>query len=110
MTFISHRGAAGIKKENSLDAIKAGHSYKPSYVEVDIHHTKDGQFVIYHGSMKAAYLGKNIDETYTALKNRVPDVLTLKEFIKNAPVRAYMLDIKIRTANNELIKELKKID
>lgn len=109
MTFISHRGAAGIKKENSLDAIKAGHSYKPSYVEVDIHHTKDGQFVIYHGSMKAAYLGKNIDETYDALKNRVPDVLTLKEFIKNAPVRAYMLDIKIRTANNELIKELKKM-
>jgi glycerophosphoryl diester phosphodiesterase len=107
MTFISHRGAAGLKKENSLDAIKAGHSYKPSYVEIDIHHTKDGQFVIYHGSMKAAYLGKNIDETYATLKKRIPEVLTLKEFIQNAPSRAYMLDIKIRTANEDLIKELK---
>lgn len=109
MTFISHRGAAGLKKENSLEAIIAGHSYNPSYVEVDIHHTKDGVFVIYHGSVKAAYLGKNIDETYKSLKKRLPGLLSLKDFIQKAPKRPYMLDIKIRTANEELIKELKQM-
>lgn len=109
MTFVSHRGAAGIKKENSIEAIKAGHSLKPTYVEVDIHRTKDGVFVIYHGTLHRTYIGINLDETYKQLKEKVPTLITLKEFIQTAPRRPYMLDIKIRTANEELIKELKKM-
>jgi glycerophosphoryl diester phosphodiesterase len=109
MTFVSHRGAAGIKKENSIDAIKAGHSLHPTYVEVDIHRTKDGVFVIYHGTLHRTYIGVNLDESYKALKNKIPSLLTLKEFTKEAPRRPYMLDIKIRTANEELIEELKKM-
>lgn len=109
MTFISHRGAAGIKTENSLEAIQAGHALKPKYVEIDIHRTKDSVFVIYHGTLKASYRGVELDDTYKKLKNTHESVLTLDEFMQKAPKRPYMLDIKIRTANNELIKELKKM-
>lgn len=109
MTFVSHRGAAGLKKENSLAAIKIGHSLKPTYIEIDIHRTKDGVFVIYHGTLHRTYMGISLDETYKALKEKVPSLITLKEFIKSAPKRPYMFDIKIRTANDDLIKELKKM-
>lgn len=109
MTFISHRGAAGIKKENSLEAIRAGHALKPTYVEIDIHRTKDRVFVIYHGTLKASYRGVELEYTYKTLKNNHESVLTLEEFIDKAPKRPYMLDIKIRTANSELIKELNKM-
>ena len=109
MTFISHRGAAGIKKENSLEAIHAGHALGPIYVEIDIHRTKDNIFVIYHGTLKASYMGIELEHTYKSLKKHHDSMLTLNEFIKEAPKRPYMLDIKIRTANSELIKELKKM-
>ena len=109
MTFISHRGAAGLKIENSLEAIKAGHALNPTYVEIDIHRTKDGVFVIYHGTMKATYMGVSLEDSYHSLKKQHQSVITLKEFILEAPKRPYMLDIKIRTANDELIQELKKM-
>lgn len=109
MSFVSHRGAAGLAVENSLAAIKAGNKYKPSYVEIDIHRTKDGVFVIYHGTLKASYLGISLEDNYKYLKKCHTTLMTLKEFIELAPKRAYMLDIKIRTANDELIKELRSM-
>lgn len=109
MTFVSHRGAAGIKKENTLESIKVGHAMRPKYVEIDIHRTKDGIFILDHGSMRSAYLGIEHDETYKTLKKRNSELLTLDEFTKLAPSKPYLLDIKIRTANDELIEELKKM-
>jgi len=106
MSFVSHRGAAGIAIENSLAAIKAGNKYKPTYVEIDIHRTKDGVFVIYHGTLKASYMGVSLEDSYKNLKKRLATLMTLSEFIETAPKRAYMLDIKIKTANDELIKAL----
>lgn len=109
MTFVSHRGAAGLNIENSLAAIKAGNSMRPTYIEVDVHRTKDGVFVIYHGSLHRTYIGASLDETYKTLKTKIPSLLTLSEFINEAPRRPYMLDIKVRTANEELVKELKNM-
>lgn len=107
MTFVSHRGAAGIKKENTLEAIKIGHAMRPKYVEIDIHRTKDKVFVLYHGSMRSAYMGTDHEETYQHLKQRNSELLTLDEFIKYAPNKPYLLDIKIKITDDKLIKTLK---
>ena len=109
MTFISHRGAAGLAKENSLEAIKVAHKLSPTYIEVDINRTKDGIFVLYHGPLHKTYVGTTLDQTYHTLKSKIPEMLTLDEFIEHAPRRPYMLDIKIRTANEELIEQMTKM-
>lgn len=109
MTFISHRGAAGLAKENSLEAIKKAHVLRPTYIEVDINRTKDGVFVLYHGPLHRTYVGISLDQTYHSLKTKIPELLTLDEFIKLAPKRPYMLDIKVRTVNDELIEAMHKM-
>lgn len=109
MSFISHRGAAGLNKENSLKAIHSGNSFNPFCVEIDIHRTKDNIFIIHHGKLHRTFMGIKLKETYEQLAKDIPTLLTLDEFIKQAPNKPYMLDVKIRTANNELVEALKKM-
>lgn len=109
MRFVSHRGAAGIAHENSLAALEAGHAYRPDFIEVDIHRTRDGVFVMYHGDLRKTYAGTVLDETYDGLKARIPTLLTLREFCQKAPRAAYLFDIKVRTANDELLNEFRKV-
>lgn len=51
--LIAHRGGAGDKKEkeNSLEAIQVAISIsRVDFVEIDIHKTRDDQFVLFHNS------------------------------------------------------------
>ncbi|WP_375663973.1 glycerophosphodiester phosphodiesterase family protein, partial [Bartonella sp. CL63NXGY] len=46
---ISHRGVAeknGV--QNTIPALKKTHKLHPTYVEMDVHETKDHQFVVLH--------------------------------------------------------------
>ena len=104
MYLISHKGAAGLAHENSLDAIAAAKQYKPHYIEVDVHRTSDGVFVLYHGDIKQTYTGKNIPASYIKLKSVVPTLLKLEDLLRNDDRScAFMFDIKCGDAVNDLI-------
>lgn len=108
MRLVSHRGAGGLAHENSLRAARIGDSYNPEFIEVDVHRTSDGVFVLYHGDLKRTYLGTPIDETYEELKAKVPTILTLEEFLKHDFNSSILFDIKIRNSTDDLIKIFKK--
>lgn len=48
---IAHRGASGYEVENSLAAFRAAGKLGADAVELDIHETADGAFVVHHGNM-----------------------------------------------------------
>lgn len=109
MSLVSHRGAAGIAHENSWEAITFAKKYKPAFIEVDVHRTIDGVFVMYHGDLKQTYSGKDRAETYTQLKKSIPMILTLEELLnKDDGLVPFMLDIKCADAVHELVMFLKK--
>ena len=71
---IAHRGRDGANGvQNTIEALEATvDSAHPDYVEIDIHETKDGEFVVYH------------DENFNRLcgVNATPHDLTLRECTK----------------------------
>jgi len=48
---IAHRGASGFEVENSLAAFRAARTLGADAVELDIHETADGGFIVHHGTM-----------------------------------------------------------
>jgi len=56
---IAHRGASGYEVENSLAAFRAAAALGADAVELDIHETADGAFVVHHGNMVA---GRHISQ------------------------------------------------
>lgn len=95
MPLITHRGAAHLADANSYEAICAGDSYSPAFVEVDINCTFDNKLIIYHGSVSRFLQGKHMKETYQELKSKYPHIMTLNEFAKKEIKSAYVFDIKV---------------
>jgi glycerophosphoryl diester phosphodiesterase len=56
---IAHRGASGYEVENSLAAFRAAAKLGADAVELDIHETADGAFVVHHGNLVA---GRHISQ------------------------------------------------
>jgi len=50
---IAHRGASGYEVENTLAAFRAAAERGADAVELDIHETADGAFIVHHGNMLA---------------------------------------------------------
>jgi glycerophosphoryl diester phosphodiesterase len=48
---IAHRGASGYEVENTLAAFRAAGARGADAVELDIHETADGAFLVHHGNM-----------------------------------------------------------
>jgi glycerophosphoryl diester phosphodiesterase len=48
---IAHRGASGYEVENTLAAFRAAGTLGADAVELDIHETADGAFLVHHGNM-----------------------------------------------------------
>lgn len=70
---ISHRGVSeGNGVQNTIPALKKTAKMKPDYVEIDLHETKDKQFIVLH------------DENLKKLTgvNKTPSELTLKQLTK----------------------------
>lgn len=70
---ISHRGVNNKNGvQNTVEALKKTAKFKPDYVEIDVHETKDNQFIIMH------------DENLKKLTgvDKKPKDLTLKQLIK----------------------------
>ncbi|UIF29559.1 glycerophosphodiester phosphodiesterase [Levilactobacillus brevis] len=77
-TTISHRGvdhARGV--QNTIGALKQVTGEHPSYVEMDLHETKDHQWVVLHDENLAALAGRNV--TPHQLTSRQLTGLTLHE-------------------------------
>jgi glycerophosphoryl diester phosphodiesterase len=107
MSLVSHRGAGGIAFENSKDAIDLAKTFKPVFIEVDIHCTSDMVFVMYHGDIKQTYTGNRRPETYAALKLKIPTLLKLEELLANDNHQsAFMFDIKCADDIDDLITYL----
>ena len=69
-TLISHRGVdhqRGV--QNTLGALRRVHAERPGYVEMDLHETKDGQWVVLHD--------ENLGQL--AQRNVTPHQLTLRQ-------------------------------
>ncbi|WP_164509945.1 glycerophosphoryl diester phosphodiesterase membrane domain-containing protein [Lacticaseibacillus porcinae] len=57
---ISHRGVdAGNGVQNTIPALEKTAKLKPDYVEMDLHETKDGQFIVLHDENLKALAGVN---------------------------------------------------
>jgi glycerophosphoryl diester phosphodiesterase len=107
MSLVSHRGAAGLATENSADAIAAAKKYRPVFIEVDVHCTKDMVFVMYHGDIKQAYSGNKRPETYAELKRALPTLLKLEELLESDDhTHAFLFDIKCADVIDDLIAYL----
>ena len=50
---IAHRGASAYAPDNSLEAFELARKHSATDVEVDLHCTNDGEFVVRHGAMMA---------------------------------------------------------
>ncbi|NBU33563.1 glycerophosphodiester phosphodiesterase [bacterium] len=108
MSLVSHRGAAGLAHENSWKAISLAKKYNPIFIEVDVHRTSDGVFVMYHGDIKQTYNGNDRPETYDQLKKEIPSLLTLEELLtKDDQGVPFMFDIKCADSVYDLITFLR---
>ncbi|MEJ6348211.1 glycerophosphodiester phosphodiesterase [Holzapfeliella sp. He02] len=107
VTIISHRGLDednGV--QNTIPALMYVIPEKPDYVEMDIHMTKDHQFVVMHDNNLSALTGTNAhvhDLTLAELKK-----LTVSENNQHAPLASF--DEYLQTANQynqKLLIEIK---
>lgn len=107
MKYVSHRGAAGLKEENTAPSILLADGYSPEFIEVDIHITKDDVCVLYHGDLRRTYTGEKLDKTYKELKSCLPNLLSLKELVGLPVVNKVLLDIKVKELPETVITILK---
>lgn len=95
MSLVSHRGAAGLAAENSMQAIAEAKKYCPTYIEVDIQCSRDGKFVLLHGEMQQTFRGNRLLQDYNELKMQYPHLLLLTDLLKNDDQRTpFLFDIK----------------
>ena len=107
MSLVSHRGGAGLAHENSLEAILLAQSYKPVFIEVDVHATADLVFVMYHGDIKQTYSGNRRPETYAELKKSIPELLKLESLLEHRDITTpLLLDIKCADDIDDLVSYL----
>lgn len=104
---ISHRGVDnGNGVQNTIPALEKTAKEKPDYVEMDIHETKDGQWVVMHDENYKALTGVN--KTPRQLTLAQATKLTAKENGHRAPVPSF--DDYLATAeriHQKLIVEVK---
>lgn len=69
LATISHRGVSeenGV--QNTIPALKRTAKLKPDYVEIDLHETKDNQFIVLHDENLKELAGKNVKPKQLTLK------------------------------------------
>lgn len=115
MKIISHRGAAGLALENSLEGIKAGLALPVYAIEVDVRRTADGKLILLHDPHTGYVANKTLIAQHSTLKelreltlNNGERIPTLDEALKliGNKVRV-MLDLKSHGIADELLRVLR---
>jgi glycerophosphoryl diester phosphodiesterase len=114
MIIIGHRGAAGIKPENTLPAIKAAVREGVDMIEFDIRVTKDNHLVVFHDGnlQRITGVSKNIDEITLAEINKTATrsghpIPSFTEAMKAAGKIPVLIDCKGKGWAELIHKELK---
>src|SRR5579864_8391414 len=68
MKIIGHRGAAGLKLENSLEAFEAAQQYGVDAVEFDVRVTKDHGLVLCHDTNTERVANSKLSIGHSSLK------------------------------------------
>src|SRR6266542_23196 len=71
--IISHRGAAGLALENSLESIKAALKLPVYAIEFDVRHTADGKLILLHD----AHTGHVSNKTLLAQNSTLEELRAL---------------------------------
>jgi len=113
MKIIGHRGAPALELENTIASCKAAIKLGVDRIEVDVHATKDGQYVAVHDDNIARIGGpaKRVSElTYEELQKislhkgeRIPLLREVLEATGDTPV---YVEIKIRGHSEDICKIL----
>ncbi len=84
MLVISHRGAAGLARENTMEALHAGFEAGADMLEFDVRLTKDGIPILAHDflALRTHHKGSIISHhTLAELQERFQPIVTLKEVL-----------------------------
>lgn len=91
MKIISHRGAANLAPENSLQALRVSKNLGVDGVEIDVRVTKDNQLVVFHDKtlVRLAHSDQEISKMTLADLRRVKlrsgvNIVSLEDFFENS--------------------------
>lgn len=105
MHIYGHRGAAGLKDENTLASIKEALTYNIFGIEIDVHQCKSGELVVIHddtvdrttnstGAVKALTLSQ-LNEIKTVNGFSIPTLEKVLSLLEGQ----YVLNIEIKSKN-----------
>lgn len=93
MRIISHRGAKGLAAENTTDSIALAATLPVSYIEFDIHHTRNNIVVAYHNFATPHKLAIS-ELTFNTLKREVPHIATLQDALRSCGKTPALIESK----------------
>ncbi len=110
--IIGHRGCSAYKKDNSLEGIKCAINSGADGVEIDIHKTSDGKFVLNHDPHIITREGFMLirNNTLEDIKNK-KDRLSLEEalhILSNVDNFTVYLDLKSTNIASNVVEIVKK--
>jgi glycerophosphoryl diester phosphodiesterase len=111
MKIIGHRGAAGLALENTIESIKQGVKSEASYIEIDVHQTKDGVLVLSHDDNLKRTFGvdkKVTDSSLAELHKIAPELPTLEEALKECKTEGVIVELKHYIEPGKVLAEIKK--
>ncbi len=92
--IVAHRGGAGLKPENTLEAFKNSVSLNIDYIEIDIRKTLDNKLVLFHDE---ELNGKKISSyRYQELQKINPSILLYQDFLKFIKDFEVKVDIELK--------------
>jgi glycerophosphoryl diester phosphodiesterase len=103
LALISHRGGKGFGPENTLQSLEGALNFGVEMIETDIRMSADGIPVIHHGPFLGLHLLGRI--TLSEIKERSPDIPTLREFLDLAGSRC-SLNLEVKRCDPSALAEV----
>ena len=116
--IVGHRGAKGVKPENTVCAIEYGIKAGADIVEVDVRKTRDGKLILLHDKDFKRLTGKDLspsDLEFEFIRENITiggePVATLEEAIESVNKRAGLfIEIKEPETTDQIVKIVKEKD
>lgn len=99
--IIAHRGLASTSPENSISGFRDALAAGADMIELDIHNTKDGSFVVSHDGRASGSSLRFCDMALAQIREVFPDRDALPELVDAiSHLRQCPLDVEIKTCRN----------